>query len=214
MGLMQGIAYILVYYFCLMVWLLFRVFRDRPGILMELGGVLARHGVNVRNVNANSYAILIEAEGDVAVALPDIAGLRDVELVNIIDVLSPPITFAGDILLRALEGVLRTFGAAMVPFLYRLGYEYGYTTVTAHGRGMGAEEAIRTFLTAAMSRGRIVIRNVSISNGEVRVEVADAFDREFGLPFTRGYIHGLVNAATGKLHTVEVIENTIIAKPM
>jgi len=51
----------------LMVWLLYRVVRDRPGILSEIASILRSWVLilGIRNVVGNSQALMLEVEGGV-----------------------------------------------------------------------------------------------------------------------------------------------------
>jgi len=50
-----------------MVWLLYRVVRDRPGILSEIASILRSWVLilGIRNVVGNSQALMLEVEGGV-----------------------------------------------------------------------------------------------------------------------------------------------------
>ena len=101
--------------------------------------------------------------------------------------------------------------------MYRLGYEYAKSIVMEIPIG-DPITTIRTYLYTATAYNRLIFRDLMVTRNEVRVEFAAPFDEELNMAFTEGYIHGLINTAFSRLHTITMSRqgNTYIAtaKPL
>ncbi|WP_243680179.1 hypothetical protein [Vulcanisaeta souniana] len=112
-----------------MPWLLFRVVRDRPGLLRDLTLVVGSLGLDATSGVGNTRAIMLGVSGD---PMPVINGLvtEGVELINLINESVIPIAFSRRQFINALKSVLQQVGVQELGrTLYRLGYEYAKASV-------------------------------------------------------------------------------------
>ncbi len=58
-------------------------------------------------------------------------------------------------------------------------------------------------MLTATAFNRLRFLDIKFTDDYVEIFISNPFDEEFGLPFTRGYIHGVVNAALNSLHSIE-----------
>ncbi|GGI70868.1 hypothetical protein GCM10007112_04770 [Vulcanisaeta souniana JCM 11219] len=187
-----------------MTWLLFRVVRDRPGIINELSSVMFSYGINIRNIIGNSRALMIDVEDNVNSLLTGMGSIRDIEFVNAISGPIIPLSFSQRHFMTAIKTVLAQMGTEYVGrLLYRIGYEYARAVATEIPMG-DPVSTINTYLYTATAYNRLAFRGLEIRNNEVRVEFEEPFDEELDGSFTEGYIHGLINTALSRLHYVNV----------
>ena len=201
-----------------MHWLLVKVIRDRPGILNEITASLLNQGINIRNVIGNSYALMLNIEDNITGLTHNLNIIKDIETLGILDSPIIPLAFSQRQFLSALKVILQQVGAREVErMLYRLGYEYAKSVVAEIPIG-DPVTTIKTYLYTATAYNRLVFRDLRISRDEVRIEFTAPFDEELNLSFTEGYIHGLINTAFSRLHTITITKqgNTYIAtaKPL
>ncbi|GAB6947209.1 hypothetical protein JCM16161A_13390 [Vulcanisaeta sp. JCM 16161] len=201
-----------------MHWLLIRVIKDRPGILNEITASLLKQGVNIGNVIGNSYALMLNIEDHVSEAIYDLGIIKDIEPLGVINQPITPLAFSQRQLLTAFKAVLQQVGAQEVErTLYRLGYEYARAIVTEIPMG-DPITTIRTYLYTATAYNRLIIKSIEMTRNEVKIEFANPFDEELNTAFTEGYIHGLVNTALSRLHTITISKHNntyiAIAKPL
>lgn len=188
----------------MMNWLLFKVIEDRPGILNEITALLLRRGINIRNMIGNTYAFMLDVEDHVDGLVQGLNVVRGIEVLGVLNAPIVPLAFSQKQLLTAFKTVLQQVGAKEVErVLYRLGYEYAKSVVTEIPIGDPMTTTL-TYLYTATAYNRLVLRGVEALGDGVRVEFASPFDEELGLAFTEGYIHGLVNTAYSRLHTITV----------
>ena len=68
---------------------------------------------------------------------------------------------------------------------------------------MPPEQSVITAMLTATAFNRLRFLDVKFAGDYVEILISSPFDEEFGLPFTRGYIHGVVNTALDGLHSME-----------
>ncbi|BDR90970.1 amino acid-binding protein [Vulcanisaeta souniana] len=195
-----------------MPWLLFRVVRDRPGLLRDLTLVVGSLGLDATSGVGNTRAIMLGVSGD---PMPVINGLvtEGVELINLINESVIPIAFSRRQFINALKSVLQQVGVQELGrTLYRLGYEYAKASVNEVPLG-DPMTTMRTLLYTATAYNRLAFRGLEIRNNEVRVEFEEPFDEELNGSFTEGYIHGLINTALSRLHVIRTsrVGNTYVS---
>jgi hypothetical protein len=184
-----------------MVWLLGRVIRDRPGILSEIASILRSRGVNIRNVVGNSHALMLELENyglnnDV---LNKVRGIRDIEPLGLFNFPITPLGFSREFFMKAVSNTLSSVGVDFSIFR-RIGYEYGKET--ARSLNLPPEQSIYIGLLTATAFNRLRLVGLERLSDGVQITIAEAFDENFGLQFTLGYIHGLVNESFKGLYSV------------
>ncbi|ADN50480.1 amino acid-binding protein [Vulcanisaeta distributa] len=187
-----------------MTWLLFRVVRDRPGIINELSSVMLNYGINIRNIIGNSRALMIDVEDNVSSLLTGMDSIRDIEFVNAISGPIIPLSFSQRHFMTAIKTVLAQMGTEYVGrLLYRIGYEYARAVATEMSMG-DPVSTISTYLYTATAYNRLAFKGLVIRNNEVRVEFEEPFDEELDTALTQGYIHGLINTALSRLHYINI----------
>ncbi len=198
--------------YTLMPWLLYRVVRDRPGLLHDLTSVVNNLGLDTTSGIGNTRAIMLGVNRD---PIPFIKGLttEGVELINVINESVIPIAFSRRQFINALKNVLQQVGVQELGrTLYRLGYEYARASVTEISLG-NPITTVRTLLYTATAYNRLAFRSFEVVGDEVKVEFETPFDEELDSAFTEGYVHGLINTALSKLHVIRTsrVGNTYIS---
>jgi hypothetical protein len=184
-----------------MVWLLGRVIRDRPGILSEIASILRSRGVNIRNVVGNSHALMLELEnyGLNNNVLNEVRDIRDIEPLGLFNFPITPLSFSREIFMKAVSNTLSSVGVDFSIFR-RIGYEYGKET--ARSLNLPPEQSIYIGLLTATAFNRLRLVGLERLSDGIQITIAEAFDENFGLQFTLGYIHGLVNESFKGLYSI------------
>jgi ACT domain. len=100
-----------MFQFTLMVWLLGRVVRDRPGILSEIASILRSRGVNIRNVVGNSQALMLEVENHgLSDVFYEVRGIGDIEPLGLFSFPATPLSFSREFFMKAVSDVLSSVG--------------------------------------------------------------------------------------------------------
>lgn len=143
-----------------MVWLLFWVVWDRPGIINELSSVMLSYGVNVRNIIGNSRALMVDVDGDVGSLIPRLGSIGGLEFLGVINgPIVPPLTFSQRHFIAAIKNVLAQMGTQHVErVLYRLGYEYARVLASEIPLG-DPLTTVRTYLSTATAYNRLTFKN-------------------------------------------------------
>nr|WP_054858095.1 hypothetical protein [Vulcanisaeta sp. JCM 16159] len=141
-----------------MVWLLFWVVWDRPGIINELSFVFLKHGVNVRNIIGNSRALMVDVDGDLDSLIPRLGSVGGLEFLGVINGPIVPLTFSQRHFIAAVKNVLSQMGTQHVErVLYRLGYEYARVLVSEIPLG-DPLTTVRTYLSTATAYNRLTFK--------------------------------------------------------
>jgi len=184
----------------LMVWLLGRVVRDRPGILSEIASILKVRDINIRNVVGNSYALLLELENHgLNNVLNEVRSIEDIEPLGLFSFPITPLGFSREIFMKAVSDVLSLVGVDFSVFR-RIGYEYGRET--AKSFNLPPQESVYMGLMTATAFNRLRLVDLELSGNEIQVVITEPFDADFNLQFTMGYIHGLVNESFKGLYSI------------
>ncbi len=201
---MLGFKYPIIILPLVMVWLLFRVVSDRPGIISDLSSLMLNYGINIRNIIGNSRALMIDVENGINSLIPGLNSVRDIETLGTINGPIIPLAFSQRHFISAIKTVLAQMGTQYVErFLYRLGYEYARAVVTEMHLG-DSMSTIATYLYTATAYNRLTFRGLDVRGSEVRVEFEAPFDEELNTTLTQGYIHGLINTALSRLHYINI----------
>jgi len=184
-----------------MVWLLFRVVRDRPGILSEIASILRSRGVNIRNVVGNSQALMLEVEGGVDLGIIDeIRKVGDIEFIAALNVQIQPLVFPREFFMEALSNALTQIGVDVKAVLRRVGHELGRRV--AESLNLPPERSIYMGLLVASAFNRFRLVEFKPSGNEIQAVIAEPFDENIELSCTLGYIQGLVNEAFKGLYSI------------
>ncbi len=189
----------------MMVWLLGRVVRDRPGILSEIASILKVRDINIRNVIGNSYALLLELENHgLNNVLNEVRSIEDIEPLGLFSFPVTPLSFSREFFMKAVSDVLSLVGVDFSVFR-RIGYEYGRET--AKSFNLPPQESIYTGLMTATAFNRLRLVDLELPGNEIQVIITEPFDADFNLQFTMGYIHGLVNESFKGLYSITYRRN-------
>ncbi|GAB6945646.1 amino acid-binding protein [Vulcanisaeta sp. JCM 14467] len=173
-----------------MVWLLISISRDRPGLLNDITGMIRSRNLNIRNIVGNSYAILIEVDGEVSNELMNaIAGVDGVNTVNVLDLPFTVLGFVQENFMRALVFYVMERDPELIE---RLGYEYGKELMRFMLSSMkDFRDALYSSLRILTALGVIALVNVQFMPGRTVISIARSFDDDIGMPMTKGIIRGL-----------------------
>ena len=186
-----------------MVWLLISISRDRPGLLNDITGIIRSRNLNIRNIVGNSYAILIEVDGEVSNELMDsIANVNGVNTVNVLDLSFTVLGFIQENFMKALVFYVMERDPELIE---RLGYEYGKELMRFILSSMkDFRDALYSSLRILTAFGIIVLVNVQFIPGKTVISIAKSFDEDVGMPMTRGIIRGLFEAIGNIKHHVKI----------
>ena len=184
-----------------MVWLLFRVVRDRPGILSEIASILRSRGVNIRNVVGNSQALMLEVGGGVDLGIIDeVRRVGDIEFIATLNVQVQPLVFPREFLMEALSNALTQLGVDAKAVFRRVCHELGRRV--AESLNLPPEQGIYMGLLVASAFNRFRLVEFKPLGDEVRLVIAEPFDENIELSCTLGFIQGLANEAFRGLYSI------------
>ena len=177
----------------LMVWLLLSISRDRPGLLNDVTGIVKSQNLNIRNIVGNSYAILIEVDGEVSNELINaIANVDGINTVNVLDLSFTVLGFVQENFMRALVFYVMERDPELIE---RLGYEYGKELMRFILSSMkDFRDALYSSLRILTALGIMTLVNVQFMPGRTVISIVRSFDEDVGMPMTRGIIRGLFEA--------------------
>lgn len=132
-----------------MPWLLYRVVRDRPGLLHDLTAVVNDNGLDTTSGIGNTRAIMLGISGDPTPIIQRLT-TEGVELINVINESVIPIAFSRRQFISALKSTLQQVGIQNLnSTLYRIGYEYARALITEIPLGGDSMNTLRTLLYTA-----------------------------------------------------------------
>ena len=176
-----------------MVWLLISISRDRPGLLNDITGIIRSRNLNIRNIVGNSYAVLIEVDGEVSNELMN--AIASVDGVNTVNVLDLPFTVLGFIQENFMRALVFYVMERDPELIERLGYEYGKELMRFILSSMkDFRDALYASLRILTALGVIALVNVQFMPGRTVISIARSFDEDVGMPMTKGIIRGLFEA--------------------
>ncbi len=187
------------------VWLLFKILRDRPGILRDISSLLASRNINIRNYLGNIYAGILEADAEQLMEA-DFAGIKDIRILAQLPYTFEPVTLDKSVFMHAIVTNIRQFGFELETAFYRVGFEYGKEFVRRLGGGPRETIDIAMHLMTAFNVFRLrEIRGYEGVGGRgvLEVLVENPFDVDINLSFTKGYIHGVFTQALAQLFYLE-----------
>jgi hypothetical protein len=184
-----------------MVWLLFRVVRDRPGILSEIASILRSRGINIKNFVGNPHALMLEVGGGVDLGIIDeTRRAGDIEFTATLNAQVQPLVFPREFLMEALSNALSQLGVDVEAVFRRVCHELGRRV--AESLNLSSERGIYMGLLVALAFNRLRLVEFKPLGDEVRLVIVEPFDEGIELSCTLGFIQGLANEAFKGLYSI------------